>query len=153
WKYKKLVAIGLFCILVVDLLDLIPPLLLQSTIDHLTQTGFNENSQLVLLEFAIAYFSISILQAIGRYGWRIFLIRTSMMSGRDLRERFAKHLFSLSTSFFQRHRSGDLMALATNDTEAVRMALGAGMITFADAAFYLLTIPIAMFWLSPELTL
>src|SRR5699024_2387043 len=88
-----------------------------------------------------------------RYGWRMYLIRASMFAGRDLRGRFSHHLFHLSASFFDRRPIGELMSLATNDVEAVRMAMGAGLLTFADALFYFMTVPIAMYLLSPQLTL
>ena len=76
-----------------------------------------------------------------------------MLSGRDIRKKFADHLFGLSSSFFDKRRIGELMSLATNDVDAIRMALGPGLLTLADALFYFLTVPVAMYWLSPKLTL
>jgi ABC-type multidrug transport system fused ATPase/permease subunit len=88
-----------------------------------------------LVEFVVLYLLVSAIQAIGRYGWRYFLIRTSMMSGRDLRDRYSHHLFALTPSFFDRKKVGDLMSLATSDIEAIRMAMGGGMIIFLDAGY------------------
>jgi ATP-binding cassette subfamily B protein len=107
-----------------------------------------------LLKWAVlGYVGTSVLQAIGRYGWRMYLVRASMFSGRDLRKSFAQHLFGLSQSFFDRRPIGELMSLATSDVEAVRMMLGAGLLTLADSIFYFMTVPVAMFLLSPKLTL
>lgn len=82
----------------------------------------------------------------------MYLIRASMYAGRDLRGRFAHHLFGLSASFFDRRPIGELMSLSTSDTEAVRQMLGTGLLTFADSIFYFLTVPVVMLWLSPTLT-
>ncbi len=149
WKYRKFVVIGLGSLLMVDVLEVLPPFILKKSIDALTEGQPLRR----LAQMAFAYFGVSLLQGVGRYGWRMYLIRASMFSGRDIRQRYTEHLFGLSASFFDRRRIGDLMSLATNDVEAVRMAMGAGLLTLADAFFYFLTVPIAMYLLSPKLTL
>jgi ATP-binding cassette subfamily B protein len=83
----------------------------------------------------------------------MYLIRASMMAGRDIRERFAKHLFGLSVSFFDKRGIGELMSMATSDVESIRQSMGPGLLTFADALFYFFTVPVAMYLLSPRLTL
>jgi len=149
WKYRRPVAIGLLTLVIVDILEVLPPILLKESVDVVV-----ERQPLRQLGWiAGAYLLIALLQGFCRYGWRMYLIRSSLFAGRDLRERFSRHLFSLSPSFFDRRRLGDLMSLATNDVEAVRMALGPGLLVAADALFYFVTVPIAMLWLSPKLTL
>ncbi len=149
WKYRQWIGIGLVSLVVVDVIDVLPPLLLKEVVD----IAVERRPVLFLARVACAYFGISLIQGLCRYGWRMFLIRSSIFAGRDLRARYAKHLFGLSASFFDRSRMGDLMSLATNDVEAVRTAIGTGLLVFADALIYLLTVPIAMYWLSPQLTL
>lgn len=106
-----------------------------------------------LINFALIYLGIAIFQSICRYLWRMLLIRSSFFAGRDLRNQYSNKLFSLSSSFFDRNKIGELMSLQTSDIDAMRMAMGPGLLTFYDAVFYLLTVPIAMIWLSPKLTL
>lgn len=149
WKYKRQMAVGLLALVIVDASEMIPPWLLKRVVDVVT----TNEPRSKLLDFALIYLGIAFGQGICRYLWRIYLIRASMHTGRDLRNRFVDHLFGLSASFFDRSRIGDLMSLATSDVEAIRMALGAGLLTFADAVFYFLTVPVAMWLLSPELTL
>src|SRR5207249_10257611 len=127
----------------------IPPVILKNAVDSIT-AGIDAST---LTRLALAYFAVALLQAVCRYGWRMYLIRTSMLAARDLRNRFSDHLFGLSVSFFDKHRIGDLMSLATNDVEAVRMMIGAGILTLADSLFYFLAVPAAMYLLSPELML
>ena len=149
WKYRKLAAVGLLALIVVDLLEVIPPLLLKSAVD--VASGSASTPTLTMI--ALWYLVVACVQAICRYGWRMYLIRASLLTGRDVRSGFAGHLYGLSQSFFDRRPIGDLMSLATNDVEAVRMALGHGMIVLGDALFYFMTVPVVMFWLSPQLTL
>lgn len=149
WKYRRLVFWGLLALLTVDVLEILPPLILKHVVDTIGQANPEQN----LIYAAGAYLAVTFLQALGRFGWRFFLVRTSIYSGRDLRDRYADHLFKLSPSFYDKKKIGDLMSLATSDVEAVRTAMGGGLIIFADAVIYLLTVPLAMFYLSPKLTL
>jgi ATP-binding cassette subfamily B protein len=147
--YRKPVVLGLLCLVVVDVLEVLPPFFLKKAVDVVTL-----GQPLSWLSYwACAYVGVAVIQGLGRYGWRMYLIRASLLSGRDLRNRFTDHLFGLSARFFDRKPIGELMSLATSDVEAVRMTIGAGLLTLADALFYFLTVPIAMFLLSPKLML
>ena len=149
WKYRRLIAIGLSSLILVDLLEVFPPIFLKRVVDITVEKGPTR----LLMTMALGYVGIAVVQSFCRYGWRMYLIRSSIFAGRDLREKYAHHLFGLSASFFDRRRLGDLMSLATTDVEAVRLAIGTGLLVFADALFYLLTVPVAMYLLSPKLTL
>lgn len=140
---------GMAMLVMVDLLEILPPILLKKAVDSVVELKpYRE-----LLHFAGIYFAVLFAQGFCRWGWRVFLIRSSMLAGRDLRSDFATHLFGLPASFYDKNRVGDLMSLSNSDVESVRQFLGPGLLTFADALFYLATVPVAMYWLSPELTL
>ena len=149
WKYRRWAGIGLFALIVVDAIEILPPIFLKEVVDITVE----RRPIYLLFWIAAAYLTTSLVQGVCRYAWRMYLIRASIFAGRDLREKYAHHLFGLSVSFFDRCRMGNLMSLATNDVEAVRIAIGTGLLVFADALFYLLTIPVAMYMLSPKLTL
>lgn len=157
WKYRRLFVVGLFSLVLLNALEIFPPILIMKAVDAATHShhgpfwiGRNFIQELVWL--GLIYLSVGIVMAYCRYLWRIYLIRASMLAGRDMRERFVSHLFGLSASFFDKRRIGDLMSLATTDIEAVRMAMGPGLLTLADALFFFMTVPVAMYWLSPKLT-
>jgi ATP-binding cassette subfamily B protein len=149
WKYRRFVGIGLLSLVIVDLLELLPPIFLKNAVDITVA----HKPRVLLLYFALAYVATALAQGVCRYGWRMYLMRSSMLSGRDLRGGFVGHLFGLSASFFDRRRIGDLMSLATNDVDAIRMSIGAGVLTLADAFFYIMTVPVMMIALSPKLAL
>jgi ATP-binding cassette subfamily B multidrug efflux pump len=149
WKYRKLVIAGLVALAIVDILEVFPPILMKNAVDTVVAGGPIER----LSHVALLYFLVCFVQGFGRYGWRMYLIRSGVLAGRDLRSRYAHHIFGLSMSFFDRRRIGDMMSLATSDVESVQQTLGSGLLTFFDAIFYFATVPVAMYLLSPKLML
>lgn len=148
-KYRKWVFFGILALLVVDLLEVLPPLILRAIIDHLQgQPSWIST----IFQGAVAYVAIAFIQAAGRYGWRVFLIRMSFYSGKDLRQELYQHVSSCRRPFFLNRSTGELVSVVSQDVEAIRFALGGGMIVLLDSLFYLLTVPFAMIWLSPQLT-
>ncbi len=129
-KYKKRYFIGILFLIVVDIVQLIPPKILGGLTDNLAQGSATTST----ITKAILYMMvIAVTMSIGRFMWRIYINGTSRMIEYDIRSKFFKHLQSLSTNFYNENKTGDLMALATNDLNAIRMALGQGVIMFFDA--------------------
>lgn len=141
---------GLIALFGVDLLNTLPPLLLKRFIDQVTDSA---QSFRPFLYLGALYLGVALVQGVFRYLWRIWLIRSSHLCAQDLRRDYFAKLQRLPPSFYDRHPIGDLMSLATNDVEAVRFALGPGLLVFADAVFLFITLPPAMLILSPKLTL
>lgn len=82
------------------------------------------------------------------------IIRRLHLVERLLRSRFMNHLMTMTPSFFERNRTGDLMARATNDIRAVSATVGFGMLTLVDSTIYLTVVLFAMgFLVSWKLTL
>lgn len=149
WRYRKSVLIGLLALAVVDGIEVLPPLFLKRAVEFVVH---RESVQVLGLVVA-GYLATTLIQSACRYLWRMYLIRSSVFAGRDLRERFTQHLFSLGAGFYDRTSLGELMNLATTDVEAVRMAIGTGLLVLADSLFYLTAVPLVMVTLSPLLTL
>lgn len=149
WKYRKMMGMGLAVLVIVDALEIIPAYLLKLAIDNLVAGG--EASK--YLHLALAYLGVAFIQALCRYGWRVTLVRMGILSGKDIRSEYIQRLLKLPVGFFERKKIGELISLATNDVEAMRHAISGGLIVFADAIFYLMTVPIAMYLLSPSLTM
>lgn len=141
--YRKEVGIGLFALLIVDALEMIPPLLLMKVVD-LVQDGYSDKIEKQLFVWLGLYLVITLIQSWCRYAWRMYLIRSSFWAGRDLRSQYVGQLLKLSPSFYDRNRIGSLMSHATTDIDAIRMAMGPGILVFFDALFYLIFLPIAM---------
>jgi ATP-binding cassette subfamily B protein/ATP-binding cassette subfamily C protein/ATP-binding cassette subfamily B multidrug efflux pump len=79
-----------------------------------------------------------------RVAWRLVLYATAYRLGVELRVRLYERLTLQGASFFQQHRTGDLMALATNDIDAVEMAAGEAMLAGFDGTLTLVLVVGAM---------
>ncbi|WP_461614839.1 ABC transporter ATP-binding protein [Clostridium sp. Marseille-QA1073] len=149
-KYKKRYFIGILFLIVVDIVQLIPPKILGGLTDSLAQG----NATTSTITKAILYMMIiAVTMSIGRFMWRIYINGTSRMIEYDIRSKFFKHLQKLSTNFYNENKTGDLMALATNDLNAIRMALGQGVIMFFDALVLTIATLFIMLSINVKLTL
>ena len=142
-------ATGFLFLLVVDLLLLQIPLVIRSAVDALTTL---QATPALLLQHAGIILGLAAAIACFRFIWRYALLGHSRMLEEALRNRLYTHLQVLSPSFYQRTRTGDVMARSINDLNAVRMAAGMGLVALADA-LVLGTATIGfMVHLSPRLT-
>ena len=130
-KYKRRYIFGIICLLIVDMLQLIMPKLLGVITDKLKSGTLDKSSLIYSLILIIA---ISIMILLGRYIWRTYIIGSSRMVEYDLRNDLFSHIQKLSANYFNNHKVGDLMAHATNDVNAIRMAIGQGVTMSIDSA-------------------
>ncbi|MCO5142717.1 MAG: ABC transporter ATP-binding protein/permease [Oligoflexia bacterium] len=151
WKYRRFYLIGLVSLIIVDVLEIFPPLILKALVDGLSLNN-EKNFATLVLECSAMYVLVALGQGAMRFAWRRFIIRTSMFASHDMRIELFDHLLTLSPGYFKKKKIGDLVSLATNDIEAVRFSLGPGTLIFFDALLYFITIPPIMFWISPKLT-
>lgn len=129
---KLYYILGILSLIGTNILQLFIPRLLGQLTDGLA--GF-QLTTMDLLRYIALIVGISIGIALTRFLWRIFVMGNARKLEFTLRNMLFQHLQSLSTSFFNRHKTGDLMAHATNDIQAVRMALGPGIVLSTDAIF------------------
>lgn len=132
WSHKRYVVPGMIILLIVDGIQLIKPQIVKHLINGMTSASVGLSS---LPVYALAIMSIGITMAFCRFFWRFFLIVTSERISEQVRGRFFTHLLGLSQRFFHNAKTGDLMAHLSNDTEAVRMACGFGIILLIDGLF------------------
>jgi ATP-binding cassette, subfamily B, multidrug efflux pump len=150
YKYRFKYLIGIIFLILVDMLQLIPPKLIGYITDSISK-GTATTS--LLLKFIGYIIFIAVSMAVGRYVWRMYIIGTSRKVEYDLRNKYFKHLQSLSINFYNKNKTGDLMALATNDLNAVRMALGQGVMMIIDSVTLTFTTIIIMLSINVRLTL
>ncbi|EQB88958.1 ATP-binding cassette subfamily B protein [Clostridium punense] len=149
-KYKKRYFIGIVFLIIVDFIQLIPPKILGHLTDSLSQGTANKEK---ITTAVVGILLIAAIMATCRFMWRIYINGTARFVEYDIRSKFFKHLQNLSTSFYNKNKTGDLMALATNDLNAVRMALGQGIIMFCDAVVLTVATLIIMLSINVKLTL
>jgi len=119
-RYKAGLVVGSVCLALTDLLLLANPWILKLAIDGFKNGLTHER----LFFYAGLLVTVSLVSGVFRFLMRRIMIGISRKIELDMRADFFAHLQSLSPSFYNRRRTGDLMALATNDLNAVRMLVG-----------------------------
>jgi len=127
---RVLIFFGLVCLIIVDLLQLFIPRILKWAIDDLTALQIDSKGLFFYSAWMIA---IALMIGIFRYFWRRCLLGTSRRVEEGLRNTFFSHIQILSVSYFDKTKTGDLMAHATNDIQQIRMATGMGMVALNDS--------------------
>jgi len=107
----------------------------------------------LILVFALILVAISLVKGVFLYAQRWILIGISREIEFDLRNDLFKKLETQDTGFYQRYRTGDIMARMTNDLNAVRMLLGPALMYSANTIFLSVFALFFMLRISPYLTL
>jgi len=124
------IFLGIICLITVDFLQLFIPRVIKWAIDDLAGL---QTDLIKLLAYAFYIVGIAVLIGLFRYAWRHCLIGTSRRVEEGLRNRLFAHIQTLSAPYFDKTKTGDLMAHATNDIQHVRMATGMGTVALTDA--------------------
>lgn len=139
WPYIT----GILALSLVSLLNLLPPRVIGEVIDQIA------SRDLTNMELAYQLF-ILVLSALAMYAlrfvWRKYILGTANRLGRILRYRLFEHFTRMSPSFYQTYRTGDLMAHATNDINAVVGVAGGGVMSAVDASITALVTILTMFF-------
>jgi ATP-binding cassette subfamily B protein len=144
------ILIGLIALLIVDVLQLFIPRVIKYAIDDLT-SGIISPVRLLLYGLEVLILALGIGGL--RYVWRYFLLGAARRIEKALRDRLFIHLQTLSASYFSKTQVGDLMAHATNDVEAVRMAMSLGIVFLMDTIILGVLTIFFMIYIHPRLTL
>jgi len=117
-------------LVVIAILQLVPPRIVGIVIDGVSKQHMPASTLAfwigVLLLVAVVVYLL-------RYVWRVLLFGASYLLAVELREKYYRQLSNQAPSFYQRHRTGDLIARATNDVDRVVFAAGEGVLTLVDS--------------------
>jgi ATP-binding cassette subfamily B multidrug efflux pump len=128
-KHIWVLIAGLSSLLLVDLLQLLIPRIIKGVVDDLTQGTITSG---VLLTYGLKVIGLAIFIAVFRFVWRYCILGTSHRIEKALRLRLFSHLQTLPLKFLNQFTTGDIMAHATNDLNAIRMALGMALVALVD---------------------
>ncbi|MCR9300688.1 ABC transporter transmembrane domain-containing protein [Vibrio fluvialis] len=140
-QHRFTYALALSMLFAVAMLNMAVPWFIGNAIDKLLET--RDFSQAEFYLFALL--GVSILVYLLRYGWRRVLFGTSYQLGNILREQFYHRLLRQGQAFYNQHSTGDLMARATNDIDAVEMAAGEGILSGFDGLMTFILVLVMMF--------
>ncbi len=148
-KYRGSFAVGGLCVLLLNGIWVLLPQIIRRAIDDL-QTGVTREK---LLIYALLILAVAASKGIFQFLTRWIVIGISREIEFDLRNDLFAHLETLSYSYYQRTRTGDIMARATNDLNAVRMLLGPAIMYSANTIVFTAAALVFMYRISPRLTL
>src|SRR5215467_8565951 len=129
WRYRRGLLLGLMAILLMELVAVSLPLLIRRGVDALTRG----DALWLVLEIAALMLGAAAVKGLLQFWSRWSFIGVSRDIEYDLRSDVFRHLVTLAPDFYRNTRTGDLMARATNDLNAVRLMIGPGLMNWFDS--------------------
>jgi ATP-binding cassette, subfamily B, multidrug efflux pump len=168
-RHRNQVLLGFGFVVMTNIWQVATPWVLRYGIEYLEyKTGHSAAVQLpvwllrntdtlsiphFLILLSVALTIVAAIQGVFRYLMRTLLIGLSREIEYEIRNDYLEHLQTLPASFYQRYKTGDLMARATNDIEAIRTMLGPGIMYAMNAVTVTLFSFVLMMSISPSVTL
>ncbi|MBD7965479.1 ABC transporter ATP-binding protein [Fictibacillus norfolkensis] len=153
WFFKKhwiRYTIAVVLLTGVGIIEIIPPKLIGNIIDSIHMGTITKEDMMRTLGIFVA---VLVSMYITMYIWMYQLFGGAFIIERSMRSSFMRHLLKMTPTFFEKNRTGDLMARATNDLKAISMTAGFGILTLVDSSLFMLTILFVMgFMISWKLT-
>lgn len=133
WYFKqerRRYIVGVLALLLVALVNLVPPKIIGTMVDAMDQGQVTAQRLIMWLGILLA---AGIGQYLFRFAWRTQIWGGAALLERTLRTRLFWHFMQMDATFYQKHRTGDLMAHATNDLNAIQNVAGVGVLTLFDS--------------------
>jgi len=133
WFFKRQwrqYLLGVVALILVAICNVVPPRIIGNIVDTVSKRSMTVKYLTINM---VVLFVIAIVQYLLRFLWQKMIYGSSYVLERELRSRLFRHFMKMDTTFYQKWRTGDLMAHATNDIDAVRDVAGPGILTLADS--------------------
>ena len=140
-KERKRYILGITFLALTSLANLIPPRILGLMSDQLDQGQITWKNYFIDIVLIIL---TAIFLYVLRFFWRKQIWGGAAELERQLRSRLFNHFMLMDRTFYQRHRTGDLMAHATNDVSAIQNVAGDGVLTLVDSLMMGVSTMVAM---------
>src|SRR5215813_9870141 len=149
-KYRVTLFWGAITVLFNNGLGVLSPQVVRRAVDDLNKYGFTHQKILI---YSLILVGLALSKGVFQFLTRWLVIGVSREIEYDLRNDMFRHLESLSYSYYQKNRTGDIMARATNDLNAVRMLLGPAIMYTANTLVFTAVALVFMWHISHKLTL
>ncbi len=148
-RYRATFLIGALCVLCNNGVWILFPMVIRRAVEALN----THVTVQTLGRYSLYLLAVAAVKGVFQYLTRSILIGVSREIEFDLRNDLFRHLEQLSYSYYQRTRTGDIMARMTNDLNAVRMLVGPGIMYTANTVVFTAVSLVFMLSISPKLTL
>ncbi|ALS79311.1 ABC transporter ATP-binding protein [Planococcus kocurii] len=136
-RYTTAVAL----LFVANILEIIPPWLIGKAIDSIAQAQLTST---LMWQYMAVLAVAMVLAYLINFVWQYQLFGGAYVIERQLRSSLMGHFLKMTPTFYEKNRTGDLMARATNDLKAISETAGFGILTLVDSTLYMATIIVAM---------
>jgi ATP-binding cassette subfamily B multidrug efflux pump len=140
WFFKenwKRYTIAITLLMIVNFVEIVPPKLIGTAIDDIKEGSLTTRTIFsyvgILLGITAASYTMS-------YSWQYNLFGGAFLLEKVMRSKLMSHLIKMTPTFYQKNRTGDLMARATNDLKAISITAGFGILTLIDSSMFMLII-------------
>ncbi|MEB7066934.1 ABC transporter ATP-binding protein/permease [Mammaliicoccus sciuri] len=144
WFFKdhwKRYTIAIILLLIANVVEVLPPWIVGQTIDKISDRSLTEQ---IYYQLVIIFIIVLILSYIVNYIWRTLIFSGSQILESLMRRKLMQKFLSMSPTFFEKNRTGDLMAKSTNDLNQIRNTAGIGILTLIDSTTFMGTIILTM---------
>ena len=148
--YRTGVVLGVTCVVLANAFQIAGPWFMKLGIDAMERPGVTGGT---IAFYAFMVVAVAAVGGVFRFGMRQYLNGISRRIETDLRDDFFQHLLRLDSTFYGTTRTGDLMSRATNDTLAVRMAVGPAIMYTVNTTASVVFALGFMLYISPRLTM
>jgi ATP-binding cassette subfamily B multidrug efflux pump len=140
WFFKqhwRRYSIAVVLLALVGVVEVIPPKLIGYLIDGIHQGTLGDGR---FFQSIWLWVGLTVASYVITYVWMYQLFGGAFLLERLLRKRLMRHFLRMTPTFFERNRTGDLMARSTNDLWAISNTAGFGILTLIDSSLFMLTI-------------
>ena len=149
-EYRKQYTLAITLLIVASFIEVLPPWILGEAIDLMTNGNMNSTELFKYVGFIVL---AAIASYVLNFVWQYQLFGGSIALDRILRKKLMHQFLNMTPTFYEKNRTGDLMAKATNDLNAVTLTAGFGIMTLIDSTVFMALIILAMgFFISWKLT-
>ncbi len=150
FPHKWWLITGFVFLIITSGIQLMIPMVVRFTVNNLEAEMATSQ---FLLQAGMLYLALTGIRAAARFAWRFMIFGTSRKIERNMRDDLYEHIMQLPVEFFGRRRIGDLMAISSNDIDAVRRAVGFGLLIALDMLVMLIGSIYFMAQINPRVTM
>lgn len=143
------ILVGILCMILVDLAQLVVPQIIKKVVDTLAASQLDRDALMVQ---CLVIIGLGLIMAFLRYAWRMLLMGSARDLEKGIRDQLYAHVLSLDMAYYDKTKTGDIMTHATSDINHVRMAFGFGVIVMVDTLLLGGACIGIMVWTNPKLT-
>ena len=139
--HKKTYILLFLTVILLNIIDIVPPYIIGKSIDFITEGSMSKE---LLMKIVLIFSIIIVISYILSFVYSFLIWQGAYKVETIVRHRLMRKFLLMSPSFFEKNKTGDLMAKVTNDLKSVSNGVGIGIFTLLDSSAYMITLLITM---------